>query len=183
MGRWYILAGIALALAPAAADARRRGIPIVYNMGHTRVEQVAVLPDTPAFRRPEGHVNLGWAYSDYSIFGIPFGHGAAEGYVLSNGEGYYVLDRKDYPEIERLTGLDLDRPYALGMLGHLWGWLLVLLLGGAIAWRKFPRDFSFSLHAPSRSEEASVPAPRPEPQPEPPRLRGFGRKGRPDAPL
>ncbi len=175
MRKWLILTGLALALAPTGAEARRR-IPIVYNMGHTRVEQVATLPDTTAFRGPAGHVDLGWAYSDYSIFGIPFGYGAAEGYVLSNGEGYYVLDRKDYPEIARLTGVDLDRPYALGMLAQLWGWLLVLLVGGLVAWRKFPRDFSFSLHAPSYDEEPRAPAPPPQ-QTEPVRQRGFGRKG------
>lgn len=177
MRKWLILAGLALALAPAAAEARRRGIPIVYNIGHTRVEQVAALPDTPAFRRPEGHLDLGWAYSDYSIYGIPFGYGAAEGYVLSTGEGYVILDRKDYPQVARLTGVDLNRPYPLGMLGHLWGWLLVLAVTGVIAWRKFPRAFSFSLYAPSRSDQRSAPAPPPQPQPEPVRQRGFGRKG------
>ena len=175
MRKRLILACVVLALAPTGAEARRR-IPIVYNMGNTRVEQVATLPDTPAFRTPSGHLDLGWAYSDYSIFGIPFGYGAAEGYVLSTGEGYYVIDRKDYPEIARLTGVDLDRPYPLGMLGHLWGWLLVLLLGGAVAWRKWPRDFSFSMHAPSHSEPAPARAPEP-PAPEPVRQRGFGRKG------
>jgi hypothetical protein len=176
MRKWLILAGLALALAPAVAEARRRGIPIVYNMGHTRVEQVAALPDTAAFRGPAGHVDLGWAYSDYSIFWIPFGYGAAEGYVLSNGEGYYVLEPKDYPEIARLTGVDLSQPHPLGMLGHLWGWLLVLLLGGLVAWRKFSRNFQFSMHAPSY-EGARTAAPPPQPESESVRQRGFGRKG------
>lgn len=174
MRTWLIVAGFGLAFASTGAEARRRGIPIIYNMGHTRVEQVAPLPDLPAYRARSGHLDLGWAYGDYSIYGIPFGFGAAEGYVLTDGEGYYVLDRKDYPEVARLTGLDLDHPYPLGLLGHLWGWLLVLLVGGAIVWRKLPRDVSFSLHAPGPE------APRartPEAQPAPVRQRGFGRKG------
>ena len=175
MRTWFILTCLALASLPSAAEARR-GIPIVYNMGHSRVEQVAALPDTPEFRTPSGHLDLGWAYADYSIYGIPFGYGAAEGYVLSTGEGFYVLDRRDYPEIARLTGVDLDRPHSQSMLGHLWGWLLVLLLVGAVAWRKFPRDFSFSLHAPSYQEPPSAPRSQ-QPQPEPVRQRGFGRKG------
>lgn len=174
MRKWLIAAGFVLALASTGAEAQRRGIPIIYNMGHTRVEQVALLPDTPAFRAPSGHLDLGWAYGDYSIYGIPFGFGAAEGYVLTNGEGYYVLDRKDYPEIARLTGVDLDHPYALSMFGHLWGWLLVLLAGGVMAWRKLPRDFSLSIYAPSHD---SPRAPAPDRRPEPVRQRGFGRKG------
>lgn len=172
MRQWLIAAGFVLAFASTAAEARRR-LPIVYNMGHTRVEQVARLPDSEAFQSPSGHVDLGWAYSDYSIYGIPFGFGAAEGYVLSNGEGYYVLPRANYPEIARITGVDLNRPYAVGLLGHLWGWLIVLLIGGAILWRKMPRDFSFSLHA-APYEPPRAPAP---PPPEPVRQRGFGRKG------
>lgn len=174
MRKGLILAALASAVTSTGAEAQRRGIPIVYNMGHTRIEQVARLPDSPEFQSPSGHLDLGWAYSDYSIYGIPFGFGAGEGYVLTSGDGYYVLPRKHYPEIARLTGVDLDRPYALGLFGHLWGWLPALLVAGAIVWRKFPRDFSFSLHAPSYEPPR---APAPPPQAEPVRQRGFGRKG------
>ena len=76
--------------------------------------------------------------------------------------GYYVLDRKDYPEIARLTGVDLDRPYTLGMLAHLWGWLLVLLVGRlASPGASSHRDFAIHRHArAAASHEAARRAPR-----------------------
>ncbi|HEX7781828.1 MAG TPA: hypothetical protein VF509_03385 [Sphingobium sp.] len=129
-----------LTAAMMSAPAQAKGFPIIYNPGNVRVETVAELPDAPEYSSPQGHVDLGWAYKDYSIYGMPLWSGEAEGFVLKAGGGYFTLTPGALERISAQTGHDYAAEYHFNPVAHLWGWLVIFGLIGFAVWRKQRRD-------------------------------------------
>jgi len=129
-----------MTVAMMSAPAQAKGFPIIYNPGNVRVETVAELPDTPEYSSPEGHVDLGWAYKDYSIYGMPLWSSEAEGFVLKAGDGYFTLTPGALERISTQTGHDYAAEYRFNPVAHLWGWLIIFGLIGVTIWRKQSRD-------------------------------------------
>lgn len=129
-----------LTVAAMPAPAQAKGIPVIYNAGNVRVETVAELPDMPEYSSPQGHVDLGWAYKDYSIYGMPLWFGEAEGFVLKAGDGYFTLTPGALERISAQTGRDYAAEYRFNPVAHLWGWLVIFGLIGFAVWRKRSRN-------------------------------------------
>ena len=113
-------------------NAQARGI-IVYNFGGYAVEKVAELPDTEEFKSSKGHLNLGWAMKEYSLYWAPlWKEDDGEGYVLYVEKGNTIYSNPVSPEqlasLGQITGTTYPAKYSPPFWTKIWGWGIVLLL-------------------------------------------------------
>lgn len=116
--------------------AEARGV-IVYNWGGISVDLVEDLPDTETFNSVNGHMNLGWAQKEYSLFWAPFWKSKGLGYILyveKNDNIYYrKLGPAQLAVLSQITGKTYPREHAVGLFSRTWGWLVALGLIFVIA--------------------------------------------------
>jgi hypothetical protein len=107
-----------------------KGISIIYNWGSVEVEPIAALPKTERYRFAEGHVDLGFAYKDYSFFYMPFWASPGAGAVIYRQDGDTISYMKVTPIIAAELKADLNRDalttYHFSPLKHMWGWLVLI---------------------------------------------------------
>lgn len=117
-------------LATAGAGAAEARGAIVYNWGGISVDLVEDLPDTEQFNSTNGHMNLGWAQKEYSLFWAPLWKSKGLGYILyveKNDKIYYrKLDPAQLATLGKITGKTYPPEHAVGIFSRTWGWLAAL---------------------------------------------------------
>ena len=98
--------------------AQSKGIPLFFNWG-TEICVVKEMPDDYMIQTTDYgviHVNLGVAYNEFSLFGIPLWNWDVEKYILlpdnydSLDKGNYVFYNIDAEELRRIKQLVGDLP-------------------------------------------------------------------------
>ena len=134
-------AAFALLVFTGPQSAQARGV-IVYNFGGFAVEKVADMPQTDDFKSSKGHMNLGWAVKEYSLFWAPLWKtDGEEGYILYVEKNDTIYSKRVSPEqlaaLGKITNTTYPAKYSAPFWTRIWGWgILALLVIVGIIWNR-----------------------------------------------